>query len=169
MVAWVVIAGMALVAVISVLVIVGDGGAKSPGGAAAPSAIALKLAKAHELDSQGKAVDALKQYDEVLKDDPTNVEALTYRGWLLKRAGLADQAEDYLHRALASHPNYPDAHFFLGMLLFQDRKNPTAAIPEFERYLASNPPADTVQAVQGVLAQARQAATNEPPPTAPPS
>jgi tetratricopeptide (TPR) repeat protein len=166
-VALVVIAGMVLVTLLSVVTLFGGG--SNPGGSgAAPSSIAQRLALAHQYEGQGQAVEALKQYDAVLKDDPRNVEALTYRGWLLKLAGLTDQAEEYLDRALEADPSYPDAHFFRGMLYFQDRGNPAAAIPEFETYLASNPPPETVQAVQGVLDQARQAAAGQPPPTSVP-
>lgn len=164
LVALVVIAGMVLVTLLSVVTLFG--GSSNPDGTnAAPSSIAQRLALAHQYESQGQAVDALKQYDAVLKDEPRNVEALTYRGWLLKLAGLTDQAEEYLDRAVETDPAYPDAHFFRGMLYFQDRQNPTAAIPEFETYLASNPPPETVQAVQGVLEQARQAAAGQPPTT----
>lgn len=138
-----------------------------------PQTPAERLAYAHQLEGQGKAVDALKQYDTVLKAEPNNVEALTYRGWLLKLAGLVDQAQTTLDRAIAIDPTFPDARFFRGMLLFQDRKDPAAAIPEFEAYLASNPPAGTDQAVRSVLDQARQAiaggagATTTTPPTTP--
>jgi tetratricopeptide (TPR) repeat protein len=123
-----------------------------------PNSAAERLALAHQLESQGQALEALKLYDAVLKEDPANVEALTYRGWLLKLAGLADPAQESLDRAVAIDPSYPDAHFFRGMLLFQNRNDPAAAIPEFEKYLALNPPAETVVAVQRVLDQARQAA-----------
>ena len=110
---------------------------------------------------------------KVLHGDPTNVEALTYRGWLLKLAGLTDQAQQEIEKAIATDPTYPDAHFFDGMLLFQDRKDPAAAIPQLEAYLGSQPPppADAVQAVQQVLDQARQAVatTTIPPTTASPT
>jgi tetratricopeptide (TPR) repeat protein len=120
-----------------------------------PDTPEAKLALAHQYESQGQAVEALKLYDSILKQDPNNVEALTYRGWLLKLAGLADPAQATLDKAVSLDPTYGDAHFFRGMLLYQDRKDPAAAIPEFEAYLASNPPPETVDAVQGVLARAK--------------
>jgi tetratricopeptide (TPR) repeat protein len=171
-VALVLVAGLVLLAFASVFVLAGN---RSPGGSATganTNTVQGRLALAHQYESQGKAVDALKQYDAVLKDDPSNVEALTYRGWLLKLAGLTDQAQAAIEKAIATDPTYPDAHFFDGMLLFQDRKDPAAAIPQLEAYLASQPPppADAVQAVQQVLDQARQAVTTTvPPPTPSPS
>jgi len=170
LVAWAVIGGMVILAGASVFALAGG---RSTGGSATgstPNTPAQRLALAHQLESQGKAVDALKQYDAVLKEDPTNVEALTYRGWLLRLAGLIDQAQAALDQAVSVDPGFPDAHFFRGMILFKDRNNPAAAIPEFETYLASNPAPDTVQAVQDVLNQARQAlgsTTTTPAATAP--
>ena len=120
-----------------------------------PQTVAGKLARAHQLEGEGEALEALKLYDAVLREDPANVEAMTYRGWLLKLAGLVDPAQAALDKAVATDPSYPDAHFFRGMLLYQDRKDPAAAVPEFEAYLASNPPEGTRQAVQDVLDRAR--------------
>jgi hypothetical protein len=36
------------------------------------------------LSSQGQDLDAIKLYDQVLKVDPRQPEALAYRGWLLR-------------------------------------------------------------------------------------
>ena len=153
--ATVLILGFLLVAGTSVFVLSGDRQPGAPATGSVPNTPAGDLQLAHELDAQGKALEALKLYDRVLTAEPTNVEALTYRGWLLKRAGLPDDAQASLDRAIALDPAYPDAHFFRGMLLYQDRRDPAAAIPEFEAYLAANPPAATVEAVQGVLERAR--------------
>lgn len=151
-VAWVLIAGMVALTGASLLVLLG--GAEPAD--RTPTTPAEQLALAHQYDSQGEAVEALKLYDAVLRDDPTNAEALAYRGWLLKRAGLVDEAQAALDRAVAADPSYPDAHFFRGMVLYQDRKDPAAAIPEFERFLASDPPPETRGAVQGVLDRAKR-------------
>jgi tetratricopeptide (TPR) repeat protein len=173
LVAWTVIAGMVVLAGASVFALAGS---RAPGTPATGSANtpAERLSLAHQYENQGKAVDALKQYDAVLKQDPSNVEALTYRGWLLRLAGLVDQGQASIEKAVSLDPAFPDAHFFRGMILFQDRNDPAGAIPEFETYLASNPSPDTAQAVQGVLAQAKQAVsstTTSPPPapTTPPT
>jgi hypothetical protein len=117
---------------------------------------AERLAKAHQLDSQGKAADAIKYYDSVLKSEPANAEALTYKGWLLARAGLSDLALQSLDKAIAVNPSYPDAHFFRGMVLYRDHKDPQSAIPEFEAFLNDKPPPDAVPTVQQVLDAARQ-------------
>ncbi len=132
---------------------------------------AERLVRAHQRDSAGNATDAIKLYDSVLKDEPKNVEALTYKGWLLARAGLGDLAIASLDQAIALNPTYPDPHFFRGVVVYRDRRDPASAIPEFETFLANNPPPDAVAAVQSVLDQARQdlAQKNSPPTTAAPA
>ena len=113
-----------------------------------------RMAEALQLERQGKAADALKIYDELLKADPRNVQALAYRGWLLKRAGLTDLAMASLDQAVSIDPRYPDAHFFRGMVLYQDRKDPAAAVVEFRLFMSNNPPREMVPMVEDVLRRA---------------
>lgn len=128
-----------------------------------------RIAEAIELDRQGQAVAALQVYDEILAADPDNPDALAYRGWLLKRVSggvedpaerqkLIDEAMVALDRAVTVAPAYPDAHFFRGMVLLQDRGDPAGAVREFEAFMASDPPAAMVPSVQAVLDEARAAA-----------
>jgi tetratricopeptide (TPR) repeat protein len=150
---------LAIVAVAAVSVVVFAGG-RDPGQpvtGSVPGSSSDRIAEALSLETEGRAVDALKLYDEVLREEPGNVEALAYRGWLLKRAGLPDKALESLDRAVAADPTFPDAHFFRGMVLYQDKDDPAGAVVEFEAFLANNPPPDFVEAVQQVLAEAKQA------------
>ena len=123
-----------------------------------------RLARARQLMGEGKALAAIKLYDAVLSDDPSNAEALAYRGWLLKLAGLPDQAMASLDRAVAADPSYPDARFFRGMVLYQDRRDPAAAVPELRAFLAANPKGDLVPMVEGVLERAMRESGQTPPP-----
>ncbi len=104
------------------------------------------LVRAHALDQQGNALDALQAYDLVLKSDPKNIEALTYRGWLLARTGasagapgeaLMQRAEQSLEQAITIDPAYPEAHVFRGIVLFRYRGDPARAIVEFSWSRAS--------------------------------
>jgi len=113
-----------------------------------------RMQQALGLEADGKAADALKIYDEIIKADPRHVQALTYKGWLLKRAGLPDQALASLDRAIAVDPRFPDAHFFRGMVLYQDRNDPAGAVTEFRLFMANNPPQEMVPLVEGVLKRA---------------
>ncbi|MFN2606637.1 MAG: tetratricopeptide repeat protein [Acidimicrobiales bacterium] len=139
-------------------------GQSSAGGSGTTSETARHTAKAQQLEGQNKVTDALKEYDAAIKADPRNVVALTYKGWLLARAGLTDPAMASLDAALAADPSYPDAHFFRGMVLYEAKNDPAGAVTEFQTYLASNPPASAASAVQGVLDKARQAAASPPAP-----
>jgi tetratricopeptide (TPR) repeat protein len=113
----------------------------------------------------GRPVAALELLDRAIAADPRNARALAYRGWLLRLAGaqsgrteLIDEGLRYVERAIAADPTYPDAHFFRGMILFADRNDPVAAVPEFEAFLANDPPADQVGPVTEILQRAREAA-----------
>jgi hypothetical protein len=99
----------------------------------------------------------------VLKVDPGNVEAMTYRGWLLRlssfsatetadRELLQDQALQWLTKALEIDPDYADARVFRA-IVHRDRDELEAAradlaaldleaIPAFMRPLVENLRAD---------------------------
>ncbi len=113
-----------------------------------------RMSQALQLESNGKAADALKIYDDLLRTDPKNVQALAYRGWLLKRAGLPDLALTALDQAVSLDPRYPDAHFFRGIVLYQDRNDPDSAVTEFRLFLSNNPPQEMVPMVEDVLKRA---------------
>jgi tetratricopeptide (TPR) repeat protein len=113
-----------------------------------------KLSQAQQLVQQGKVLDAIKLYDAVLKSDPKNPIALAQRGWLLRNVGLVDDAIKYIDRAVASDPTYPDAHFFKAMILWKDKGDPGAAIPEFRLFLANTPDSQSAAQVQPLLVQA---------------
>ena len=77
--------------------------------------IRQKLSDALESSSQGDVVEALTLYDEVLDDNPSNPEALAYRGWLLVRTGETDLVREGLgniEAAVISDPEYADARVF---------------------------------------------------------
>jgi tetratricopeptide (TPR) repeat protein len=75
------------------------------------------------LDNYRKAIEA---YDKALQQSPTNVEAMTYRGWVLHTIALgssSDQAKEldtealrWLDQAVATDPTYPDARVFRAIL-----------------------------------------------------
>ena len=114
-------------------------------------------------------LDALKAYDAALAKDPGQPEALTYRGWLIRLTGKADNNTALIDRGLASiekaiaaDADYPDAHLFRGIILFEDKGNAAAAVPELELYLARSPSSPTAPSVRDVLARARAASAAGP-------
>ena len=159
-----------VVAVIALVALLGTGAgfalasssgervAQAPATGSIDASTTDRLAQARELLGQRKVLDAIKLYDQIIKTDPKNPEALAYRGWIVRLAGLPDDGLAYIDRAIAADPAYPDAHFFKGMILWQDKHQPAAAVPEFQAFLAGNPPPDLVSVVQGAMQQAQAAA-----------
>lgn len=142
-------------------------------GAITPTGPSDGLARARALIAGGRTLDAIRAYDGILAVVPTQPEALAYRGWLVRLAGraagdvgLVDKGIEYLKRAVAADPAYPDAHFFLGYALYQDRGDAAAAVVELRAFLASGPPPDMTPAAEDVL---RRALADSRPPTSVPS
>lgn len=104
---------------------------------------------------------SLMAYDEVVALDPANVEAHAYGGWIVHLAGLPEEALERVDRALAVDPDYPDARFFRGMILFQGLDDPAGAVVEFDRYLEIAPDGPLADQVRDV-ADAARAAVAEP-------
>src|SRR5439155_25473169 len=112
---------------------------------------------------------AAKEYVVTVRLDPKNAEANAYAGWVSflaaqsenadpkTAAELTDRALVRLDAAVAAGPDYPDAHFFRGMVQFRGKNNPKAAVPDFERYLALVPNGPPNDEVKNLLDQARKA------------
>lgn len=74
------------------------------------------LAEAETLTFEREWDEAVSVYDEVLEAEPSNVEALTYRGWLQFQLGDVPEGRDSLAQAVATDPTYPDAHVFRALI-----------------------------------------------------
>jgi tetratricopeptide (TPR) repeat protein len=142
-------------------------GRNAPGGTQAPSpGVDPRLLQAGQLVSKGKVADALKLYDQVLKDRPNDPEALANEGWLIAQAGVAasrpelvDQGLTKLQAAERADSSYPTAHFFRGYLLFKVKGDAAGAVPELRQYLGMvDPSSPEVPQVQQVLQAALAAA-----------
>jgi tetratricopeptide (TPR) repeat protein len=126
------------------------------------SSVVSVLAEARALEST-KPDEAVKRYIDVLKIEPDNVEALTYRGWLLRNIGKAnnvpsflDEARTSLDRAIAVDPSYPDARVFRGVIAWRDDHDAKVAETQFDAFFAlPQPPAGFADLVRSVDAEAR--------------
>ncbi|MDQ1395672.1 MAG: hypothetical protein QOG64_931 [Acidimicrobiaceae bacterium] len=134
------VAGLAGWAVASASGERGSGQAATGNIAVAANSTEARLAQARQLFGQKKVLDAVKVYDTILKDNPTQPEALAYKGWLLYLAGLPDPGLDSVTKATASTPSYPDAHFFRAMILCDAKHDGTNAIAEYRAFFANVPP-----------------------------
>jgi len=135
----------------------GQGPTGGPGAAAtdpAPGSVAARLASAREHAGRGDFTAALRQYGEVARLDPSNVEARAYGGWMLAQLGLPDDAVKALDRAIEMDPDYADARFFKGFVLYRAKHDPAAAIPELRRFLALAPDSPMAPQVRRLLEQA---------------
>lgn len=128
-----------------------------------PEDPAARRAYARALLDAGKTVDALEEFDAAARLDPADAESRAYGGWIVFLAGLPDEALRRLDAAVAARPDYPDAHFFRGMVLLRGRNDPAGAAVELRRYLTLTPAGAPMRAdVEQLLASI---ATSEPAPT----
>lgn len=127
---------------------------------------ANKLAQARQLNFTDP-ITAINIYSEVLKVDPDNVEALTYRSWLLAltardaeqtvRDAAVQTAILGLGRATLLDDSYPDAHCFLGIVSFRFANDPVTAKSALAKCEAGNPPAQVKGFVDAVVAEVEAA------------
>jgi tetratricopeptide (TPR) repeat protein len=152
-----VVAGCLAVALVAGIALARSSGSR-PAGApltgSLPGSTSAELEQAATFIGEGKAVDAVKLYDKILKQNPNQPVALAYRGWLVRLAGLKDEGLGYEDRAVAADASYPDAHFFRGMMLWEDKNDPAGAVAEFRLFLANRPPQAMVALVTDALQRA---------------
>lgn len=126
-----------------------------------PDSPRQRVFECQQLDQQGAIPEANECFLEVLADDPQNVEALAYRGWLLvrtagsaQRIGADAEAEEILISAKASlaraievDPTYPDARAFR-FVVYNAEGNIDAACAEYADLRALDPPPIMLQLVE---------------------
>lgn len=110
---------------------------------------------------------AIELYSQVLGLDPDNVEALTYRSWLLaliaRGAGIEIKqlaflsASSDLERAIKLDENYPDAHCFLGIVRFRLAADAVGAREQLTICQSQNPPAEVKSFVDAIIAEVEAA------------
>jgi tetratricopeptide (TPR) repeat protein len=86
---------------------------------------------------------AVAAYDEILSDQPANVEAMTYKGWFQFQSGDG-QGVVTLVEAAETNPDYPATHAFLAVV-FERLGRPDTARLELERLDALDPPPAIVE------------------------
>ena len=129
------------------------------------------LDRAAILGSQGQAAEAVQLYNQVLRTDPNQPNALTYGGWLVRLAGLSSKNQVVLARGDASvaravkvAPSYPDAHALLGVILYEDFRTPKAASVQFRDALRAGASKQLLKSVAPIAAEAFAAAKELLPP-----
>jgi hypothetical protein len=143
-------------------------------GTGTQSGVDQRIVQASQLVNKGDVAGALKLYDAVLKDDPTQPVALANEGWLIAQAGMAanparpDLIDSGLSRIGAAEQidsTYAAAHFFRGYVLFRGKNDARDAVTEFRLYLSAvDPSSPEVPEVEQLLQQAMAAAGLAAPP-----
>ena len=100
--------------------------------------------------NEGDVDGAIALYDEALTQQPSNAEALTYRGWLTSRRGDSVASVAYLDDAIASDPDYADARLFRAIVALESADAQRAA-SELAAFDALDPSPDA----QALVTQAR--------------
>ena len=161
-----------LVAIVMVAAFAGwalaqSAGTRRPGEVASgeiAQTIRQKLSDALALSREQQFIPALELYDEVLADNPSNAEALAYRGWLLIQTGepeLVARGLNGVEAAVVADPEYPDARVFAasGQLALGDADAAAVHLEVFDRL---DPPPIMVDLVdrQGGLRERIELATD---------
>ena len=88
------------------------------------------LAAGTILEKQGKTADAVEEYKQALALDPAS-DALTGLANIYMRGRRFPEAEEYLRKLVAAHPDDAGAHIELGRVLAAQNKN-DAAVTELQ-------------------------------------
>lgn len=135
-------------------------GQTASGGFEQSSTSLLATARQLNFSDPGKAIEL---YTDVLKLEPDNPEALTYRSWILalsarsatgpiKQVAMSQVVTDLL-RAQDADPEYPDAHCFLGIVYFRFLDTARLAKPQLDTCKAMNPPKEVQAFVDSIVSE----------------
>jgi tetratricopeptide (TPR) repeat protein len=95
---------------------------------------------------------AIERYDEVLARQPTNAEAMTYKGWVQYILLQDPDAVGTLVDAAAANPEYAPVHAFLARVFYGEGLI-LQADQALDRVLELDPPPDLLAQIEGLRAQ----------------
>jgi len=127
-----------------------------------------RLRRAAERFQDGDARGAIELYQEVLDENPEDVQALTYLGWTLRNiAGdddrLLDAGIGFIEQALEVDPTFAEAWFFRGIIYLRDEDDADKAVDALRLALGNDPSADLEGAARELLAEIAQTSTTTTP------
>ena len=143
-------------------------GQSASGGIVQSTATMLSTARQLNFADPTKAIEL---YNSVLKIEPDNVEALTYRAWLialtareatgnLRDVAYATVLADLL-KARSVDPTYPDAACFLGITYFRFLDNAKLAKEQLDVCQANNPPQEVTMFLKSIVDQVNAAVSGK--------
>lgn len=163
----VIAAGVVLVIGCALLSVVAHVGPRLPGESVTGSVtmtpqqqVAQNVAEAETDESGGDAVDAVKLYESVLHQDPTDEQALAEVGWLEFEAGAQDKQGTLLslgegeeQEAERVDPGDFAPHLYLGSMLLA-QGDAAGAVAQYRQFLADHPPRAKVRAAEPFIIRA---------------
>jgi tetratricopeptide (TPR) repeat protein len=164
------IIGVLAIAVLSGILVAQSTGERLPGQVASGNvesdSVSGLLARARSLLDPNDPRAALDLYGDVLAIEPDNAEALTYLGWLSALSARTTVDDDeavrlvrsgvlLLRQATTVDDQYADPHCFLGIIFSRFIGDDEAALASFDQCLALDPPSDTRQLVEPIVAELR--------------
>lgn len=89
-------------------------------------------------DESSTRMEAVKEFEEDLRVDPTSANAAYELGEIHRQAGQVAKAAELFARAVLHYPDFGEAQIGLGRVL-RDLGKPGEALPHFEKAVALNP------------------------------
>jgi hypothetical protein len=165
---WLIALGLCCVLGLMAVVAAHAAGVRLPGESASGSVsltssaqVRQELDQASVLASEGKLQSAIAVYDTVLTAVPHQAEALAYKGWFVRLAGLSAHSkvavadgDVTLAEAARVAPSYALARVFYGIALLDDEADGSGALVQFRAFLADKPSSTLLDSVGTQLASA---------------
>ena len=139
-------------------------GARQPGeqlSGDVPETSDQRLTRAAQLFQDGDARGAIELYQEVLDENPEDLQALTYLGWTLRNVAGDDErllgaAVGFIEQALDVDPTFAEAWFFRGIIYLRDEDESEQAVDALRLALANDPGPEVEAAARELLAEIAQ-------------
>ncbi len=106
--------------------------------------------RSHELNG------AERTFNDALRLNPRNPEALNDLGLVRLQRGRAAEAEQYFNAAQTQQPDYAPAVLNAALVAHQHLKDRQLALRKYRQYLALKPPPEHSEAVQALVRQLEQ-------------
>jgi hypothetical protein len=156
---------------VAVTLVVRQTGARLPGQTASGSVslspgaqLQRTLAQAETLQSAGDGTEALRLYDQVLAQDPSQPVALAQAGWLEFEAGaksgdasVLTKTKDTEQTAPPPSPGSYAPHLYLGSMFLAEGEG-ASSLAQYRQFLADGPPVAEVVLAKPFITQAAHAA-----------
>ncbi len=120
-----------------------------------PHETSTQLALAHLYLDAARFAEAIPLYQEVLRQEPENSDALMHMGAILLRGGHGEEALRYLDRALKTDPNNAHALWDKAQVQATLLEDYAGALRTWEQFLKVAPGPEDAARVRKMMAEAR--------------